>query len=108
EGLRLLRQQRIGTGVDGETIDLLAEDHTPGARCALEDCEPDTTPMQLVADRKAGDAATDDDDVNSTHGTTKTGTTKITKKQPQTPQRLRRSNEVFEYRDKRRRWVERL
>src|SRR5437899_6798172 len=67
DGVRLLRQQRIGTGVDGEAVHLFAEDDTTGARCALEDREPDAAPMQLVANRKAGDATTDHDDVNSTH-----------------------------------------
>ena len=63
DAVRLLDEQRVGTGVDREAVDLLAEDDA--ARRARASSRTNGTPRrrELVGRRQAGDAATDDDDV---------------------------------------------
>src|SRR5439155_11523778 len=56
----LLRQQRVWTAVDGEAVDLLAEDQSAGTRPALEKQERLTTALKLERCREARNATSDD------------------------------------------------
>ena len=64
DAFRLLREQRVGAGVDREAVDLLAQDDAAGPRRALEDRERHAALVQLVAGGQPGDAAADDDDID--------------------------------------------
>src|SRR5207248_1946932 len=59
----LLDEQRIGTRVDGEAVDLFAENHAAGARRPFEYHERRAAAVQLVRGREARDSGADDGDV---------------------------------------------
>jgi hypothetical protein len=65
DAFRFLYEQRVGASVDGEAVDLLAQDDAAGAAAGFEECEGDATAEQLVSDRKARDAPANDDDLGS-------------------------------------------
>src|SRR5689334_12583987 len=58
-----LRQDRIGTAVDDEIADVLAQNHAAGTRCALEDRERQAVLLQFERGAQSGDAAAHYDDV---------------------------------------------
>jgi hypothetical protein len=49
DALRLLDEQRVGSAVDRESVDLFAQDDSAGAVRMLEDDEADAAPRQLVS-----------------------------------------------------------
>ena len=59
---RFLNQHRIGSGVDGEPVDLLGQDQPARAVRRFQHHEGRTTLRQLVRGRQSGDACADDDD----------------------------------------------
>src|SRR5581483_2266066 len=71
DAVGFLNQQRVGTAVEDEAVDRLAEDDAAGARSALEHDERDAASVQLVRRREPRDAATDDDNVRHTIERTK-------------------------------------
>src|SRR5262245_26427881 len=66
----LLYQQGVRSRVDGEAINVLAEDHAAGPAGLLEHNERDTAPMQLVRRREPRDASADDSNVYQSFGGT--------------------------------------
>src|SRR5438046_415487 len=61
----LLRQQGVRTGVDRETIDLLAQDDATRPFGAFDHGEGDATRLQFVRGRQPRDAAADDCNIDS-------------------------------------------
>ena len=59
----LLHEQRIGTRVDREAVDLFAEHDAAGAAARLEQGKRDAAALELERRREARDAAADDDDL---------------------------------------------
>src|SRR5215467_13382409 len=59
--LGLLNEQRVRSAVDGEAIDLFAEDDAADTSAALEQDERDLLPMKFVSGRETANPAADDD-----------------------------------------------
>ena len=60
----LLREDRLGSGLDGEAVEILGADQASESRRGLEQRERDPAAAELVRGREPADPAADDDHVH--------------------------------------------
>ena len=64
ESRGLRRKQRVGTGLDRETLDALGPDQSTRSRSRLQHSRPKATPLEFVRGGKTRDAGANDGDLS--------------------------------------------